>query len=109
MSLYQQVPILISQTPTLQKFQVASQNQPHVQQTFLGALAVEKHKKEAQQVTKTEKSDSNLFIKKEKQEHKKHREAPHSSQAESEEQETAEYEDDPNIEPGLGNILNTEV
>lgn len=108
MNTYQQMAILLSQTPNLQKIQVVSQDAPAQQQSFLSAMAAERHRRNRQQVQQVEKSEGRIFIQEEEGKKDPHQgeQKPRQKKKEPEEETTA---DDPNVDPEVGNILNLEV
>ncbi|MFO7818291.1 MAG: hypothetical protein ACQES5_01200 [Thermodesulfobacteriota bacterium] len=107
MNTFQQLPILISQTPNLQRFQVAIQDAPGTQQHLMGALAVERHKRAKQQIPKTDKTETNLSVREEDHEQRKHKNMTRQSQQKKNSGDQDDIEK--NIDPNVGNILNLEI
>jgi hypothetical protein len=60
------LPVMLNQAPHVQKVQHAEQSHPSTQQAFAGQEAVEKTKREQDQVPKTAESEGGLNVKKEK-------------------------------------------
>ncbi|MFP4167510.1 MAG: hypothetical protein ACLFSY_01500 [Desulfonatronovibrionaceae bacterium] len=106
MNAYQQMAILLSQTPNLQKIQVVNQDAPKVQQGFLGEMALQKHKRDQQQVQQVEKSEGRIFVHKEGEEKGKKHSLPQEKQ-DKKQHDQAEDPGDPDSE--VGNILNLEI
>jgi hypothetical protein len=63
------LPVMLNQTPHVQKLQHAEQSHPEHQQVLVAQEAVEKSKREQTSVPKTEKSQGGLSVKRDK-EHK---------------------------------------
>ena len=61
------LPVIFSQTPQIQKLQNAGQAFPEVQQSLIGDLVIQKQEKEKNKVPQTEKSDTKVKIKEDKQ------------------------------------------
>ncbi|GAU09052.1 hypothetical protein [Desulfoplanes formicivorans] len=60
------LPVMLNQTPHVQKMQHAAQSHPEHQQVLVAQEAVEKSKREQTSVPKTEKSQGGLSVKKDK-------------------------------------------
>jgi len=98
------LPVMLNQAPHVQKVQHAEQSHPGTQQVFAGQEAVEKSKREQDQVPQTAESEGGLSVKKEKDGNNK------QSFSEHEDHKRQKNEQDDNEQTsGSGRIINLTV
>jgi hypothetical protein len=98
------LPVMLNQAPHVQKLQHAEQSHPATQQVFAGQEAVEKGKREQNQVPKTAESEGGLSVKKEKDGNNKQSFSEHGDR-----EKQNSKEDDTEHASGSGRIINLTV